>query len=192
MRERRPGRVRGLPATIALIGLAFCPAAGAAEEKKELTPMEQLQKNLLGMQHNITASNVKLERRPIGAANSAPETAVGREPTPAETCCISHVDRINLKIRSINEIADWLDPWYAEQDHAEALEALDQIRSELKILARGIAVFRMAGSTRRAGEALQGLIRPFNRLRTAIDGLEQCCPLEKTADGNWKAKAPVR
>ena len=80
--------------------------------------------------------------------------------------------------------------WYAQQQHTQAREQLGSIGSDLMTVARGTAMFKMAGTKARAGEALEGLIRPFNRLRKAVEDLEACCPLEQAADGRWKAQAP--
>ncbi len=184
----RKGALRFFVAA-ALVGPACCMPVGAAE-KEERTPMEQMRRALLGIQQHITGSNMKLGRGMTGATSNVPHEATGRPATPAESCCIAHIDHITKKIRELIQMVDRLDLWYAEQDHAEARAMLGQIRTELITVARGMAVFKMAGSRPRAKEALQGLIRPFNRLRQAVEELEVCCPLEQAADGRWKAKAP--
>ena len=152
--------------------------------------MEQVHQALLNIQHNITASNVKLERGLTGASSNVADGGTERAATPAESCCIAHIDRITKEIRELIQMMDRLDLSYAEQNHAEARAQLGPIRTEMITVARGMAVFKMAGSKPRAKEALQGLIRPFNRLRKAVEELEACCPLEIAADGRWKAKAP--
>ena len=169
-----------------LAGLACCMPVGAAGEEP-LTPMEQMHKAVLGIQRNISGSNVKLKR---GLTGASPRGTGEDTATPAESCCISHINLILKKIRELTQTMDQFDLWYAKQDHAGAREQLREVRIELITVARGIAAFKMAGTKQRAGEALQGLIRPFNRLRKAVEELEACCPLEKAADGRWKAKAP--
>ena len=183
MRKRVP-RFR---VAAALAGLACCMPVGAAEEEP-LTPMEQMHQGLLVIQQHISGSNVKLDlglRKP-----SSPAAGTQPPATPAESCCIGHIDRVTKETRELVQVMNQLDLWYAEQDHAEARERLATIHIELITVARGMAMFKMAGSKPRAKEALQGLIRPFNRLRKAVEELEACCPLEKAADGRWKAKAP--
>ncbi len=173
----------------ALAGLACCMPVGAAEEE-QLTPMEQMHRSLFGIQQHITGSNVKLKLALTGTSSNVPDVGTERPATPAESCCIAHIDRITKEIRELIQMMDRLDLSYAEQNHAEARAQLDPIRTELITVARGMAVFKMAGSKPRAKEALQGLIRPFNRLRQAVEELEACCPLEQAANGRWKAKAP--
>ena len=170
---------------------ACCMPVGAAEEEQP-TPMEQMHRALLGIQLHITASNVKLGRNLMGTSPNLGEGEAQRPATPAESCCLPHIDYITKEIRKLTQIAGQLDVWYAEQQHVQAREQLGLIRTELITVARGTAVFKMAGTKARAGEALQGLIRPFNRLRKSVEDLEACCPLEKAADGRWKAKAPDR
>ena len=173
----------------ALAGLACCMAVGAAEEQ-QLTPMEQMHRSLFGIQQHITGSNVKLKLGLTGTSSNVPDGGTERPATPAESCCTPHIDRITKEIRELLQVMEQLGLWYAEQDHAAARAQLGQIHTELITVARGMAVFKMAGSKPRANEALQGLIRPFNRLRKAVEELEACCPLEQAADGRWKAKAP--
>jgi hypothetical protein len=180
-------RVSRFCVAAALAGLACCLPIGATEEEPP-TPMEQMNKALFTIQQHITASNVKLNRRLTGASPNIPEE---RPPTVAESCCLPHIDRITNKVRQMLQIMEQLGQWYAEQDHAEARVALGEIHNDLINVARGMAVFKMAGSRVRAKEALQGLIAPFNRLRTAVEELEACCPLEQAADGSWQATAPA-
>ena len=184
-------RARRFCVAAALAGLACCMALGAGEEE-QLTPMERMHLALLDIQHHITASNAKLDLGLTGASPRVTDGGTEHPATPAESCCIPHIDRITKEIRGLIQIMDQLDLWYAEQNYAEARARLGPIRTELITVARGMAVFKMVGSKPRAKEALQGLIRPFNRLRKAIEELEACCPLEQAADGRWRAKAPDR
>ena len=183
-------RVSRFCVAAALAGLACCLPIGATEEEQP-TPMEQMNKALFTIQQHITASNVKLNRRLTGASPNVTDGENERPPTVAESCCLPHIDFTAKKIREIMQIMEQLGRWYAEQGNAEARAELGEIHTELINVARGMAVFKMAGSRERAKEALQGLISPFNRLRSAVEGLEACCPLEQAADGRWKAKAPA-
>ena len=82
--------------------------------------------------------------------------------------------RINEMVQTLEE----LDVYYADRVNSEGLEQLNIIRGELSIVSRGVAVFKMSGTNDTAGQALLGIIRPFNRLRTAVEDLEACCPTE--------------
>lgn len=165
----------------AVVLVAWCMPVDATEKKEEPTPIEQMHRALLEIQQNITGSNVKLRRNLTGTSPSLREGETRRPATPAEECCLPHIENITRGIRKLTRIAGQLDARYAEQQHAQAGEQLGLIRTELITIARGTAVFKMAGTKARAGEALQGLIRPFNRLRKSVEELEACCPLENAA-----------
>ena len=171
----------------ALAAVACCLPVGAGEVEP-LTPMERMNQAVFHIQQHITASNVKLDQGLASPRVGSKESE--RPATPGESCCKAHIDRVAKEIRELLEIMDQLDLWYGEQAHVHALEWLAPIHAELVAVSRGMSAFQTVSSKPRAKEALQGLIRPFNRLRKNVEGLEACCPLEKTADGGWKAQAP--
>jgi len=180
MNHRIANRTCGLLVVLALAGLAGW--AGVAADEEELPPIERLKKDLLGIQKNLTNAKGKLKRGMAGASPTGPDgQATKRPPTPGESCCGSNIERINMKIHMLTRTLEQLHVYYAERNNAEALAALDQIHSELNVVSRGVAIFKMAGTTDRAEQAMLGIIRPFNRLRRAIEQLEACCPVDAAA-----------
>ena len=187
MSHRIANRARGFLVVLALAGLVG--STGVAADEDDLPPMERLKQDLLGIQKNLTNATGKLKRGMAGVSSTdAAGDAAERPPTPAESCCGSNIERIKMKIHLLTRTLEQLDVYYAERGNAEALAVLDQIRGELNIVSRGVAVFKMAGTTGRAQQALVGIIRPFSRLRKAIDRLEACCPVDAAAASKVKKR----
>jgi len=170
---------RRLAVAAALVILVAAPAPAAAEEE-ELAPIAQLQRDLLGAQKNLSNLKIKVQHAMSGMSRSAAAEgeAPSRPPTPAEACCESNLERVNQKIQSMNQMLERLDTYYAKRERTDALAALDRIRGELNIVARGVAVLKMAGTQDRAMQTLYGLLRPSHQLSKAIEELEACCPVE--------------
>jgi hypothetical protein len=168
-------QVCGILLAIPLLG--FAGIAPLLAEEQPLPPIERLQKSLLGMQKNLQNAKVKLTHGMSGLAPPGGQASTERQPTPAEQCCASNVERINAKAREMAQTLDQLDLYYADTQNSEGLARLDPIRGELHTVSQGVAIFRMAGNRDRAGQALLGIIRPFNRLRDAINELSECCPV---------------
>jgi hypothetical protein len=187
MNHRSANRARGFLVVFALAGLAGWAAVAADED--ELPPIERLEHDLLGIQKNLTNATGKLRRGMAGVASTDAEgDGAKRPPTPAESCCGSNIERINTKIHLMTRTLEQLDVYYAERRNAEALAALHEIHGELNIVSRGVAIFKMAGTRERAEQALVGIIRPFNRLRKAIERLETCCPVDDAAASKVKQR----
>jgi hypothetical protein len=179
MKLRSAQRTRGILVAIVLAGLvAWAPAT--ADEEQELSLHERLDKNLLGMQNNLTNASAKLRRGVAGvsSAGAAAAAAAGRPPTPAEACCGSNLERLDEKIHAMTQTLEQLDVYYAERNQSDGLAGLYRIRGELNTVARGVVMFKMAEASPRTVQALQGIVQPFNRLRAAIEDLKACCPLE--------------
>ncbi len=170
---------RSVHAAIVLGGVVLGGMTVAGEREKEPTPIEQLNRDLLGMQRNISSSNMKVERRMAGVAPLVNDDGTTRQPTVAEACCMPHIERINKKIGSMTRTVDRLDLEYAGAENSRGLTTVNEIRTQLTILSQGMSAFKTAESQQRAQQALQGLIRPFNRLRGGIETLQECCPVEK-------------
>lgn len=188
MSHRTANRVRGFLVVLALAGLVG--SVGVAADRDELPPVERMKQDLVGIQNNLTNANMKLKLGMAGVSRAgAEEETAQRPPTPAESCCGGNIERINKKLHLVTRTLEELDVYYAERRNSEGLAALDQIRGELNIVARGVAMFKMAGTVDRAEQALNGIIRPFNRLREAIEQLEACCPVD-AADASKVKKRP--
>jgi len=185
MRHRGTVGTLGLSAIVA-VGL-FASAALAGEDYEALPPMERVKKDLLGIQNNITNAKMRLQRELSGAASGAADATGDRPPTPAEACCSSNLLRIKEKIRRLSGTLEQLDVYYSGQGNTMALGELAAIRDRLGVVSQGIAIFKLAATRSRAGEALAGCIRPFTELRAATLSLEACCPVPEPAA---KKKAP--
>jgi hypothetical protein len=187
MNHRIATRACGFLVVLALAGVAGW--AGVVADEEELPPIERLKKDLLGIQKNLTNAKGKLKRGIGGVSSTGPEgQGAERRPTPAQSCCGSNIERINMKIHMLTRTLEELQVHYVERENAEALAALDQIHAELNVVARGVAIFKMAGTRERAEQAMTGLIRPFNRLREAIDRLAACCPVDADAPSKVKQR----
>jgi hypothetical protein len=172
--------MRRLAVAIALIGLAAGSVAHAEEEQPTL--IDQLKKEMLGIQNNITNAKMRLRNPTSGLASAgAAEETPDRPPTPAEACCSRNLENIRQHAESMNRTFEQLYLHYSDRNQAAALIEVDQVRGQLNVVSRGMAVFKMAGSNGQAEQALLGLIRPFNELRAGIVRLEACCPVEPAA-----------
>jgi hypothetical protein len=182
---KTPPEMHGwLVVAITLIGLAAGPVAHAEETQPTL--IDEIKENLLGIQNNISNARVRLHKPLRGiASGSADEKVPDRPPTVAEQCCSANLKNMRRHAESMNQTLEQLFLYYSDRNQAAALIELDQIREQLNVVARGVAVFRISGSNAQAEQALLGLIRPFNELRAGVARLETCCPVEPAtaADG---------
>jgi len=172
-------RIRQIWALLLVIGLiGFSPVyAQAVADEELLTPIERLNKSMKGIQANVQNAKIKLRHGMAGVAGTG-DKPDQRQPTPAESCCSGNIERMNQRIKEMVRTLEELDVYYADRADTIALEQLIEVRGELAVIARGVAVFRMSGSTDSAGQALLGIIHPFNRLRESVIALEKCCPIE--------------
>ena len=174
---------------LALAVVLLLSGSPVAAAEDELPPIELLQKHLLGIQKNITNVTMKVPHDWSGAGS--PGGSTERPPTPAEKCCSGNIKRMNNHVREMMGTIEQLGIYFTERNDAEALMYLGQVRGELSVVTRGLAIFKMSGTVRRAQEALLGIIRPFNRLRVAIGQLHECCPVENLAPtGGSKKNEP--
>ena len=175
-----PEKIRRLAVTVALIGLAVGSLSHADEGSPTL--IDELKKELLGIQNNISNAKMKL-RNPMSGVSATGSIDKGskRPPTPAEACCSVNLESIRKHTENLNRTFEQLYLYYSDRNQAAALIEVDQVRGQLGIISRGTAVFKMAGSEGQAEQALFGLIRPFNELRAGIGRLEACCPVEPAA-----------
>jgi hypothetical protein len=166
-----------IPLLALLIGLA--PALAAAQERQDepAPPIERLKQDLKGIANNITNAKMRMRQRMSGMSGGSDE-APAKPPTPAEACCRSNIERINKKIELMTRRLEQLYVYYTERRDSEALLVVDTIQAELHAISRGVAIFQMEGSKDSAQQALSGLLRPFNRLRKAIDELAACCAVD--------------
>lgn len=178
-----PARSMLVAGWLAILIAGPAPAAPAAAEQEDLAPIARLQKDLLGLQKNLSNTRIKLQQgmSGIGPSGTTPDGEPQRPPTPAEACCESNLERVNQKVNSMNRMLERLDIYYAERQQTDGLAALDRIRGELNIVARGVAVLKMAGTQERATQSMYGLLRPVHELSKAITALEACCPVEDPA-----------
>jgi hypothetical protein len=130
---------------------------------------------------------MKLHRGLSGVTQSDTEGA-GREPTPAEACCDSNIERINVRLGEMVQTLEQLHLYYGDRNIPAGVEQVNTIGGELQTVSRGVSVFKMSRSPGLADQALLGLIRPFNRLREAVDDLEDCCPTEEPAGSRGAKK----
>jgi hypothetical protein len=187
MIHRFASRTRGFLVVLALAGLVG--SVGVAADQDELPPIERMKEDLVGIQKNLTNANMKLKLGMSGVSSAGAEGETAqRPPTPAESCCSGNLERMNKKLHLVTRTLEQLDVYYAERRNSEALAVLDQIRGEVNVVARGVAIFQMAGTTGRAQQALDGIIRPFHRLREAIEQLEACCPVDAAAAAKLKKR----
>ena len=165
-------KMRRLVVAIALIGLAVGSVAHAEEEQPTL--IDQLKKEMLGIQNNITNGEDEApepdERALIGGRGR--QRAGSASDSPAEACCSRNLENIRKHAESMNRTFEQLYLHYSDRNQAAALIEVDQVRGQLSVVSRGTAVFKMAGSNGQAEQALFGLIRPFNELRAGIARLE--------------------
>lgn len=173
-------------ACLVLAPLAFATAAAPVKpEEPPKTPIEAMKRDVFGMQGHLQNMKVKIDRPMSGAG------AAGPGATPAESCCSGNIEHVNRRVQSMNRSIEALHVHYTERNDAEGRAALEDVRNELNIVARGVAIFKMAGTVEVAEAALAGVIWPFNRLREALDRLEACCPVDGLAPvGSQAPPAP--
>lgn len=171
------------------LSIGLLPALVAAQEQESASPppIERLKQDLQGIANNITNAKMRIRRKMAGMSSTGDE-APAKPRTPAETCCRSNIERINKKIELMTRTLEQLYVHYTEQRDSEALLLVDTIQVELHAISRGVAIFQMEGSKDSAEQALFGLLRPFNRLRKAVDELGVCCAVDPAL---WSEPARV-
>jgi hypothetical protein len=170
----------------ALAAAAVAPAAAQQPPEQEpRMPIERLLKDLKGVGAHYQNSKVKIGR---GMAGMSIGEAGGqqRPPTPAEACCSSNLDHVTGKLQKMNRTLEHLYLYYKDRRDSEAIGVLETIRAEMHAVARGFAAFRMEQTTEGAQQAMVGILRPYHRLREAIEQLEACCPVDP---GIWTEPA---
>jgi hypothetical protein len=185
--------IRGAAVASAIAGLVVAGPLAAEPRDEELPPIERLQKGLVGIRSHLQNMSIKVRYGMGGVSSdeSAENEATGKPPTPAESCCASNLERINEKIHGMTRTLEQLDIYFAERGNSEGLAVVDEIRVELNVVARGVAVLKMAGTAERADQAQIGILRPYNRLRKAVERLETCCPVEAVAPaGRGRKRRP--
>ncbi len=181
-----------------ILSVAFVLAGDSAiagPDDEPSSPLDRLSQNLLGIQNNLTNAKLKVRHRMGGAvsqnsgtgAENGEDSKDRRPPTPAEACCSSNLELIQKRFGQLHREVESLYLYYADRNNSEALAVLNQIQGEMNTVAQGVAVFKMAGTVDRANQAMVGIIRPFNRLREAIEQLQACCPVDAAARGGSKA-----
>ncbi len=181
---------RRLAVTLLAMSLGLSAASSVAQEpeREPTSPIERLKLDLKGIGNNITNATMRIRRNMAGMSKPE-EQAPQPPPTPAETCCRPNIERINKKIEIMTRTLEQLYVYYTERRDSQALQVIDTIQAELHAISRGVAIFRMEGSKDSAQQALAGLLRPFNRLRKAIDELAACCAVDPAL---WAEPPPAR
>ena len=166
--------------TVLSVGLVL--AVSTVQAADDLPTVEEIEKHMRGIQNNIKNATMRVKHGMSGLSSTDERETGGRPATPAEACCAPNLDRVREKIQGLTRDLERIYRHYSAEGNAEAEAKLEAVREPLKVVAAGMAQFKMAGTTDRAVQALQGLIRPFLDLRAAVDELVECC-LESEAEG---------
>lgn len=186
MDHRLADRIAAIALACAVAGLAaWMPASAGA---KELPPIESFRADLLDIQNHLTNVSMKLKLDLRGGA--APEELPDRELTPGEACCWANIKTIRAKLHHMNETVGKLRLHFIEVTDTTGLAAVDRIVTEMNAVAIGVSHLQVSKEIERARRARIGLTKPFNRLRAAVDALEECCPVKKLK--GQKPKPPKR
>lgn len=171
MINRNAGRMRSIACAIPLALAAS--GALAVERPDEMISMEQVDEHLLSMQNLIHNARVKIDYGMAGASRE--ESDQGRPPTPAEDCCNRNIEKVSADTRQVTIALEQWDLYYSDGKNMDALKRLNEVRAQLGEVSAGMAEFKRAATQDRAKQAIYGIIRPFTRLRTGIEGLKECC-----------------
>jgi uncharacterized membrane protein len=172
--------VGGRGARTGAVALAFAgllqlaPAPARAETSEP--PAELIAEAFLGIQNHITNAGMKVRQGGMsgvgvrGRAPSATTSLIG-------ACCGFNVEKIGLWIAHLYRVAEALELHYADERNRAALEQLHTMKTGLREVEQGVAIFARTTTLAQAGAALQGMIRPFNQAREASQALAACCPV---------------
>ena len=186
---RHPLPIYPMPAVACILALVCCPslARQPAADEAQLEPIERLVKDLNGIGAHYKNVKMKVGSRMAGASLVDPSTG-GPPPTPAEACCKANLKIVERKLQHMARTIELLYVHYNERRDREAIGALETIRAEMQAVARGFAAFKMERTEAGGQQALLGVLRPYNRLRLAIEQLQNCCPVEMRY---WAEPAPA-
>lgn len=171
---RRLGRNRHAGSRLAAVALA-CMLAGSL--RAETGPLERLDQAMLEIGAHIHNAKVRLKKG-VFAANPAGDVA---PPAPTETvalrCCQNNVETIRRGLQTVHGILGELHGYYDARQNSTGSALVEQMVARWRQMAEGMLLFIRAPSAQRAGQVLEGLIRPWNELRNGMQALEGCCPV---------------
>ncbi len=163
-------------ATLMIFGLAFAsPAVG------EEPSADEVRKDLKKLQDYIRNT----ERRLKGNRQfmAGPNEEAPRPSSPIEACCAHNVEVMLGLVDKMDSEFQELDMSYRTAGDERAVEINTIVRQDLEQVGIGIVTFSRQPTVDLGGQALMGLIRPFNQYRESLYLLMDCCwPSAEEAD----------
>ncbi len=155
-------------ATLMIFGLAFAsPAVG------EQPSTDEVRKDLKKLQDYIR--NTKRRLKGNRQFMAGPNDEGPRPSSPIEACCGHNVEVMLGLVDKMDAEFEALDLSYRKAGDERAVEINTIVRRDLEQVGIGIVTFSRQPTVDLGGQALMGLIRPFNQYRASVYLLMDCC-----------------
>ncbi len=155
-------------ATLLILGLALAtPAVG------EEPSADEVRKDLKKLQDFI--QNTKRRLKGNRQFMSGPGDDVPVPSSPIEACCGHNVEVMLGLVDKMDAEFQELDLAYRKAGDERAVEINTIVRQDLEQVGIGIITFSRQPTIDLGGQALMGLIRPFNQYRESLYLLMDCC-----------------